>query len=81
MAAVKVTLTLPDDLLEVVDRFVAEHEGTTRSGLCASALRDWLRAQQDAEIIAYYRSRSEAERAEDADWAAGASAASARLWE
>ena len=47
MAATKVTLTLPEDLLVVVDSFVAEHRGMTRSGVCAEALRDWLRARQE----------------------------------
>ena len=80
MAVTKVTLTLPDDLVAVVDRFVAEHDGVTRSGVCAEALRDWLRTQQEAEIADYYASLSDEERAGDAEWAATAARSAARLW-
>jgi metal-responsive CopG/Arc/MetJ family transcriptional regulator len=80
MAATKVTLTLPDDLLEVVDHFVASHAGATRSGVCAEALRDWLRATQEAEIAQYYNSLTEVERDEAGDWAAVAARSAERLW-
>jgi metal-responsive CopG/Arc/MetJ family transcriptional regulator len=80
MAATKVTLTLPDDLLAVVDRFVAEHDGVTRSGVCAEALRDWLRARYEAEIEHYYASLSDEERAEDGAWVAAAARSAERLW-
>lgn len=69
MTATKVTLTLPAELLSVVDRFVSEHPGMTRSGVCAEALRIWLRAKQEAEIEQYYASMSAEERAEDQAWA------------
>ncbi len=80
MAAVKVTLTLPDELLQIVDRHVATHPGATRSGLCADALREWLRGQQEAEIAHYYQTLSEGERAEDADWASLTVHSADRLW-
>jgi metal-responsive CopG/Arc/MetJ family transcriptional regulator len=80
MVALKVTLTLPEELLVVVDRYVAAHQGATRSGVCAEALRDWLQAQQEAEIEAYYRSLSDEERAEDAAWAMLAGRSADRLW-
>jgi len=80
VSATKVTLTLPDELLAVVDRYVAEHHGLTRSGLCADALRDWLRAQQEAEIIRYYETLSEEERAEDRSWAKASERSAASLW-
>lgn len=81
MSAVKVTLTLPDDLLRVVDQFVAEHEGATRSGVCAKALRGWLQAHQESEIAAYYQSLTEEERSEDHAWAATAAVGANRRWE
>jgi metal-responsive CopG/Arc/MetJ family transcriptional regulator len=81
MGAQKVTLTLPEELLEVVDRFVEQHEGATRSGVCAEALRDWLRARQEAEIAAYYESLSAEERTEDGDWADVAARSAGRLWQ
>ena len=80
MAAMKVTLTLPDELLAVADRFVAEHPGTTRSGVCAEALRQWLLSTREAEIAHYYTSVSDEERAEDAAWAATTTQSAARLW-
>lgn len=80
MAATKVTLTLPEELLGVVDRYVAEHPGLTRSGVCADALLRWLRAAQEAEIAAYYDSRSDDERAEDDAWMETAAASAATLW-
>ena len=80
MVATKVTLTLPDDLLAVVDRYVEEHAGATRSGVCAAALRDWLRTKQEAEIADYYLSQSETERAEDAAWTAIAAESAPALW-
>ena len=80
MVATKVTLTLPDDLLAVVDRYVEEHDGATRSGVCAEALREWLRAKQEAEIATYYLSQSAEERAEDAAWTATAAQSASALW-
>ncbi|MGH2356375.1 MAG: ribbon-helix-helix domain-containing protein [Chloroflexota bacterium] len=80
MTAAKVTLTLPDELLVVVDRFVAEHPGATRSGVCAEALREWLRARQEAEVADYYTTMSDEERAEDVAWALVAAQSAARLW-
>lgn len=80
MVATKVTLTLPDDLLAVVDRFVDEHTGATRSGVCAQALRDWLRAKQESEIAAYYLSQSDADQAEEEAWTSAAAESAAALW-
>jgi metal-responsive CopG/Arc/MetJ family transcriptional regulator len=80
MVAVKVTLTLPDELLASVDRYVTSHPGTTRSGVCAGALGDWLREQQETEIAHYYQSLSEEERAEDAAWASLAAQGAGPLW-
>lgn len=80
MPSLKVTLSLPDDVLQGIDRYVASHPGATRSGLTADVLRDWLREQQDAEVAAYYESLSEEERAEDRAWSALASASASRTW-
>lgn len=80
MGVVKVTLTLPEELLAVVDRYVAESPGTTRSGVCATALREWLRDQQEGEIERYYRTMSDEERSEDAAWSSLAARGIDRLW-
>ena len=80
MSTTKVTLTLPAELLVVVDRYVAAHRGATRSGVCADALRGWLQAQQEGEIERYYCSLSDEERAEDAAWASLPAQSAHRLW-
>lgn len=80
VTATKVTLTLPAELLAVVDRFVAEHPGSTRSGLCAEALQAWLLAEQEGEIERYYTALSAEERAEDTGWAEAAAQSAAHLW-
>lgn len=80
MVAMKVTLTLPEELLGVVDGYVAAHPGATRSGVRAAALRGWLRDQQKIEIAHYYRTLSDEERAEDAAWASLAVQSVDRLW-
>lgn len=80
MGAEKVTLTLPADLLAVVDEYVTAHAGTTRSGVCAEALHRWLRDHQEAEIAAYYQTMSEEERAEDAAWVSLSAWSAGRLW-
>jgi metal-responsive CopG/Arc/MetJ family transcriptional regulator len=80
MSAVKVTLTLPTELVEVVDRYVAEHQGMTRSGLCAGALRSWLQQVQEAEIERYYTTMSDEERLENQAWADAAAESAAQIW-
>lgn len=76
----KVTLSLPDELLAVVDRYVTSHAGLTRSGVCAAALREWLQDQQEVEIASYYLTLSDEERAEDAAWSSLAVRTADRLW-
>ena len=80
MTATKVTLSLPDDLLAGVDRYVAEHTGVTRSGVAADALREWLRERYEAQIAEYYGSLADEERAEDRAWSAMAAASAACSW-
>ena len=80
MGAVKITLTLPDELVAAVDRYVTARPGTTRSGAYADALRNWLQGQQEAEITRYYETMSEDERAEHAAWASLATASAGRVW-
>lgn len=66
--------------MEVVDAYIEEHPGTTRSGVCAEALRKWMEARYDAEIEAYYLDLSDEERAEDDEWRAIAAESARRLW-
>jgi len=80
MTALKVTLTLPEELLSAVDNYVASHPRATRSGVCTEALWDWLRARQEAEIADYYLTLSDEERTEDAAWSSVAGQSADRLW-
>jgi metal-responsive CopG/Arc/MetJ family transcriptional regulator len=67
----KVLVTVPQDLLEEVDRLA----GTlSRSAVFEQALVSWLRQHRqtklDHAIERYYRSLDQEERAEDAAWTA-----------
>lgn len=80
MSSLKVTLSLPEDVLGGIDRYVAAHPGMTRSGVTADALREWLRERYEAEIAAYYESLTEEECAEDRAWSSLSAASAARSW-
>ena len=80
MGAIKVTLTLPEDVIVALDRFVAARTGATRSAACAEAIRGWLQRQQEAEIERYYSTMSDEERAEHSAWAALATESAGRTW-
>ena len=64
----KVTISLAEPLLKAVDNYVRDHPETSRSGVCAKALLDWVKARQDEEITHYYETMSDEERAEDESW-------------
>jgi metal-responsive CopG/Arc/MetJ family transcriptional regulator len=67
----KVSVTVPEDLLEEVDRLAGD---LSRSAVFEQALVSWLRqhrqANLDQAIERCYRSLSQDERAEDTAWAA-----------
>lgn len=62
----KVSVTVPEDLLEEVDRLAGD---LSRSAVFEQALVSWLRQHRQADldqaIKRYYRSLSQEERAED----------------
>ena len=80
---IKVSLTLSSDLVEKVDRMVTSGRGPSRS----EVIDEWLRAAAlreaestlASEMIAYYETRSAAERREDERMARAMSRASRRL--
>ena len=78
--AIKVTLTLPDEIVAAVDDYVASVPGRTRSGICADAVRRWLAEQQEAQIARYYETMTDEERAEDSSWASLSGRRASRLW-
>ena len=67
----KVSITVQADLLEEVDRVAGK---LSRSAVFEQALVSWLRrhrqANLDQAIEHYYRSLTEADSSEDAEWAA-----------
>lgn len=66
----KVSVAVPESLLEEVDRLVG---ALSRSAVFEQALVSWLRqhrqANLDQAIERYYRSLNQDEKAEDATWA------------
>ena len=71
----KVSVSLPADLVALVDRGVRSRRFLSRSAAIEEALRRLERAQRDLEIEAYYGSRTEADRGEERAWGeAGAEA-------
>jgi metal-responsive CopG/Arc/MetJ family transcriptional regulator len=70
MRLARTTLFLSTELLDGIDRFVADHSGSTRSSVAEEALRRWLAARQKAEVARYYKALSSEEVAEDRNWAA-----------
>ena len=79
---VKVSVSIDPAVLGAVDRYAAR-TGVTRS----AAMERWLAqlshrenlTRLEEETATYYEALSEAEQRDDADWAAGASAAARRL--
>lgn len=67
----KVSVTVPEELLEEVDRLAGD---LSRSAIFEQALVSWLRqhrqAALDLAIERYYRSLTQEDRVEDVAWAA-----------
>jgi metal-responsive CopG/Arc/MetJ family transcriptional regulator len=68
----KVSLSLPVDLVDWIDRQAARKRGETRSGVVERAVRSWARrsAAKDIEdaTIAYYQAMTPSEHKEDEAW-------------
>jgi metal-responsive CopG/Arc/MetJ family transcriptional regulator len=68
----KVSLSLPADLVDWIDRQAARKRGETRSGVVEQAVRSWVRraAAKDIEdaTVAYYQGLTPSEHKEDAVW-------------
>jgi hypothetical protein len=81
MPKAKVSVTVDRSLLRECDRLAG---AASRSELFERALRGWLRSVRrrrlEEEIERYYGSRSETDRAEDADWAGLASRRLGETW-
>lgn len=81
----KITVTLDSDLVRQIDDLLGSPETRQRSRLVEEALRKWLeertRGEIERQVEDYYRSLSEAERKEDADWARVAARSIRRTWD
>lgn len=68
----KVSLSLPADLVDWIDRQAARKRGETRSGVVEQAVRGWAKrsAAKDIEdaTIAYYQAMAPSELKEDEAW-------------
>jgi metal-responsive CopG/Arc/MetJ family transcriptional regulator len=68
----KVSLSLPADLVDWIDRQAARKRGETRSGVVEQAVRNWAKrsAAKDIEdaTVAYYQAMTPSEHQEDEAW-------------
>jgi metal-responsive CopG/Arc/MetJ family transcriptional regulator len=68
----KVSLSLPADLVDWIDRQAARKRGETRSGVVEQAVRSWAKrsAAKDIEdaTVAYYQAMTASEHHEDEAW-------------
>ena len=82
---VRVTATLPSDMVKALDRATKRRGLSSRSRALEVALAHWLREHRRREIEggveAYYRSLTTAEKREDREWAQFASRSNRRLWD
>lgn len=73
----KLSVTISRELLDAVDREVARHPGSTRSGVIESWLRLASRTHEEEllrrQTVAYYQARRRDEVADDEEWATFAS--------
>ena len=74
----KISVSLPADLVALVDRGVEARRYLSRSAAIEEALRGLERSQRDRDIETYYAGRSAADRDEERAWGeVGAEALSA----
>jgi len=66
------TITLPADLMAVVDEYVELHksEGVSRSAVVEEGVRMWLQALRDKRDLEYFSKNAEALRADNQSWSA-----------
>jgi Arc/MetJ-type ribon-helix-helix transcriptional regulator len=64
----KISVSLPRDLVDLIDRGVRAHRFPSRSAAIEEALRRAERSQRDAAIEEYYGGRTDEERREERAW-------------
>lgn len=64
------TITLPADLMAIVDGYVKHHkkEGISRSSVIEEGVRLWLEALRDKRDLQYFSQNADALRADNESW-------------
>jgi Arc/MetJ-type ribon-helix-helix transcriptional regulator len=70
LSRTKISVSLPVDLVDQLDRSVRGRRFPSRSAAIEDALRQWQRGQRDEAIEAYYRGRTDADRKAERAWGA-----------
>jgi len=82
---VRVTATLPTDMVKALDQTTKRRGLSSRSRALEVALTHWLRETRrreiEREVETYYRSLTTTEKREDREWARFASRSNRRLWD
>ena len=82
---VRVTATLPSDMVKALDQTTKRRGLSSRSRALEVALTHWLRETRrreiEREVEVYYRSLTATEKREDHEWAQFASRSNRRLWD
>lgn len=64
----KVSITVDPALLSAVDLYVQGRQGLDRSKVMETALQDWYRARQEAEMIDQFSGPDQVDEIEMRDW-------------
>jgi metal-responsive CopG/Arc/MetJ family transcriptional regulator len=64
------TITLPSDLMAIVDEYVELHkkEGVSRSAVVEEGVRMWLQALRDKRDLDYFSKNAESLQVDDESW-------------
>jgi Arc/MetJ-type ribon-helix-helix transcriptional regulator len=76
------TISLPSDLLAVIDKYVNEHksDGVTRSSVVEEGVRLWLQTVRDRRDLEYFTKNAKALQADNESWSAIASEAAKEIF-
>jgi metal-responsive CopG/Arc/MetJ family transcriptional regulator len=69
---IRVSLSLPTELVDWIDRLTARRRGETRSGVVEQAVHSWAKRSATKDIedatVAYYQAMTPSEHKEDEAW-------------
>lgn len=85
MTKTRLTISVDEEILAALQQLVSQRRWSSRSAAVAHVLAEWLEGERvrslERETEAYYRSLSDAERQEDAEWARMAAESASRTWQ